>query len=440
MGASIFRYTGTTTTLVMYAGIVAVLATIWTYAQHIVNIPEEDDIYCSLQFLINFEDATSFQERLGVLFRSRSAHIIVFSNIANLLDRNLFGSVDFRHLMWVGFIFLPLLTVLLQMQLRGPHKGLHAVALALLCINSLSCVSATMAITSVEYYPVLALTAVALLLLSQPGYLRLACAALMISIATFSLGSGMLGFIAGAVVLAIRKDKQALLLWSIFCAVVVSIFFHLFESHKVTRLMSGFALHLNVLCIYYLTFLGSMTQVVPVYGKQLAPWLGFIFLLSCVFLIYKKYYLRNPFVAGMVVFILLTAATVTIGRSGKDATMGGALVARYAMHSCLLAALFYIAFVDLLAAHIQRTQAAVLCSSALLFSVLAMHAFLPEIQFRQQWRIKAAQRYVTQQDLGVLVLEKNIARADAILLEAAKRDIYNMASASGNETTGRIRP
>lgn len=403
------------------AGFAALLVVLFGYFQYSTNIPWYDDYQTSLKLVMNFDDASSWPERIRLLFKRHSTHIVLIPNLANIIDWKLFGVLNLRHLVLAASVFFCVAIVLLQLQIRAKHKSLHAMTVALLCINLLTYACTLWPITSMQNYSVMVLVAAALWLLSKPGNICLCIAAAMITLATFSSGHGMLGFIAGAVVLlATGRPYKWVLGWSAFGILVVLFFFHIFanKGFKVVRANP----ELTTLVIYYLTFIGSIIQIIP-YAARLAPVVGVLLLAICLWLLHKKYYQKNPSLFGWIVFMLITSGAVTLSRCGHP--FSPALDSRYAVNSCVLVALLYVALVELYDNYLKRSHAIIFCLMAIGFSAITSYSYLPVLAERQQRLMTGAQLYIDKADPSGLV-STDTEVAASILTEAARRNIYHI--------------
>jgi hypothetical protein len=422
--------------IVMCAGIIVLLMVLWSYVKYSINIPWQDDYHTSLELIFDFKDASSITERSALLLQRHSSHILLSSNLVNILDWKLFGTLNFRHMVFVGFVLLCITVVQLQLQIRGENRGIHAVTVALLCINILIYASILWPLAALQNYPVLALTAAALLLLSKPGTARVCIAALLMTLATFSSGNGMLGFISGAaVLLATRPTKKLLLGWSAFSIFVVIIFFQIFENSKGFKIVRPDQ-DMGTQIIYFLTFLGSIVQFFP-YSSRLAPLVGITLLAICILLLQQKYHHKNAVITGWILFMLLTAAAVTLGRCGNP--YSGPFESRYAINSCVLVALIYVALMELYGKYIKRCHATAFCFMALLFNALTLHSYLPILAEQHENMIAGAQRYVTQADPAALA-SMYPDRAAIVLTEAARRNVYHIDAGLGIEPPYKIPP
>lgn len=423
--------------LLLSASTATLLAVIASYLHYATNVPYQDDYQTSLEFLVNYDQASSVRERGELLLRRHSTHLTAVANLANIIDWKLFGAVNLRHLVMLAMGFLLAMTVLLQKYCQGQDKYLGAATVALLCINCLTYSAGLWPITSLQNYPVLFFVAAAMMLLAQPGYLRPGLALLLVTLATFASGNGMFGFVAGGVLLLFTRRYPLFAAWSLWGIATVIVFFYFFNTHDGYTLATGLKQGPVALIAYYLAFLGSVVQVLPFYGEQLAPLAGAMLLTACLWLLKKKYPQQNPVVAALILFMLLTAGVVTLARYGIN--YSGPLASRYAINSCVLLALLYIAYTELYGARLQRWHAIAICLIALLFNVLAMARSLPAMQERHQRLLNGARVYVQEGEV-VQLATKIPERARLALEEAARRNIYHMASGLGLEAPYKVPP
>ena len=87
--------------IIFGAALVACAIYLREIAQISYNFPNEDDFNAVLGFLNSFLIA-DYPRKIYLLFSQHVDHRLVLTHIFALLDYQLFGVVNFNHLIWIG--------------------------------------------------------------------------------------------------------------------------------------------------------------------------------------------------------------------------------------------------------------------------------------------------------------------------------------------------
>ena len=184
-----------------------------------------DEYHVALQWLDISNQIEGVKGKFLHLFSQANEHRQFTFTLAVLTDYTLFGSVNFKRLLWAGnlgmILLLYLVNLLNQADRRNPWIVLPVAFLLFAPQNEIT------------NWPLVAFVAIlqssliiaSLYLLSRSGWLNLAAAVTLAVIATFSFGNGMFTFAVGFLVLALKKPSPPIswLIWSVVMALAIRI-------------------------------------------------------------------------------------------------------------------------------------------------------------------------------------------------------------------------
>src|SRR3989304_39766 len=307
------------------------------------NIPYNDDYDVILGFLLQYLDAGGISERLSFIFAQHNEHRVAFVKALVLIQYYSSGLIDLRVVVFLGNLGLVgLLYVFYRLYGRDENRLLYLVPTTLLLFQFQYAETTLWPMAAVSNFYVLLFAFGALLLLRGQGLGRFFAAFLLAALASVTQGSGILAFIAGAFLLALKKDYRGLAVWSILSAAAFSLYFGLYvkppHHPSVTRALfeePGNTLH------YFITFIVSSF---PLSGP--AHLLAGIFFISLfLFLTWRGYFRRNAAVYCCHVFVFMIAAVTALTRSGFGIEQS--LISRYRIVSVLFPVFSYMAAAEL---------------------------------------------------------------------------------------------
>ena len=222
--------------------------------RYAVNVPNADDFDMFIGFLLKFGAPQSALERLTLLFQRHGEHYIVFNRLAVLLPYYLLGTVNFRWIILIGNLAVPLLGWLFYLTLpRGLRNPLRILPVALLLFAPHYPEASMWAAAAIEHLWVTPFMLAAFLLCDRgAGTRRIGGAVLCALCATFTQGNGVFTWAGLALISLRRGERRVATGW-------VAVFLGLLWLHAQSAQEhgnSGFPA-LSEYAAYVLSFLGS---------------------------------------------------------------------------------------------------------------------------------------------------------------------------------------
>ncbi len=314
--------------------------------KYLLNLPTGDDIFL-LDIFNQLKEADSFWDKIVVLFSQHNEHRIVITRLIALLQYWISGTVDLRAWIILGNISLVLTIGLFYKHIGNQKWWLVPIAFILLSPAS----NTLFAMQASNLLSVFFGLATIHFLLKKPSRPDTAYLFLFSGLSIFSNSGGIAILLIAAAVLFLQKRYRLLVLWTLWCAVVLIGYYWNYE--KVYRHPS-YELILQQIpqaVEFFLAFLGS----IGFRGYAAVP-AGFCFLILSLIATYRKYYLQNPFVFLCMVYILMIAGMCTLKR--YEYGIDNAIADRFRIYSMVLAASSLLVIRDLLSAHLPLQKSA----------------------------------------------------------------------------------
>ena len=395
-------------------------------------MPKWDD-HALRYFLIKFNGETTLSGKLYQLFRQHNEHRIVYDRFVALLDYELFGKLNHRHLMVVGNLSLVgLLAVFVAMlrrserRLADRHSGawsvLMAVPVAGLLFNLSQWENMFWGMAALQNFSVVLWVVAAFYFLSYTRHWQLAFGAVVL--ASLTSGNGLMVWPLGLLLLILQpprsrrqspyavrahRSRWALPGWAVGAAVVVGLYFTGFEPPGGTHAVRPGAL---ALLKGWLAVVGAAAEALPV-GPPLrnSVLLGSLMTLATLGIIgwgilqhgsaigraFRQ--LRNSprtpssgraalppmllFFGSSAAFVMGTAAVVAWARTGFGADL--LITSRYKIYSLTLLALLYVYAVGSLTGRAGRWAVLAGGVGSLLLAWLSYYSFLGETIWWRHW-------------------------------------------------------
>ena len=399
--------------------LIAILVFAQFIARRAIDVPFHDDILDVLGFLINFEDATSLAERIGLLLGRYNDHRTGAARILYLGMHHTLGEIDFRRLALIANISLPLLALLIARAARPGWRVLAFGLTTLLLCNPRGRDFLLWPMSELAFHGVILYALAALLALGIRGWTGVAFAALFSALATQSLASGQIAWLAVLVLLALQWRRSGsggirLLGWAGLSMLGIGLFHWGFENPnppaQVVDFLLGRPLHQ---LRYFLVLLGSALGFGSVYVASAA---GGALLVLLLLLAPSALREERDVLPVFGAFLVISVIAVALGRapySGLDY----ALDPRYGVFSMALLATVVLLLVERFDLH--RGLGAwtlLLLASAYCVSIHAFSVALADA---------ALQHRVATYNAGRFPLYGRAqARAAGIVEESVRRGIY----------------
>lgn len=302
------------------------------------NQPVGDDYDAILAFLNHYIIAQS-KEQLLLLAQQHNEHRILLTHFAMIADLNIFGHINFVHLIWFGNLGW-LMTILSFWHFSQKYtvsvSDFAPVAIGLLSFSHFEMM--TWAMTSIQQYWQVCFGILAI------GFMvnnRFKSSLLFYIAAVFTSGGGIILVpLINAYYLLEKKWSQ---FWIVFIATlgILYLYFSLlpYRAPPASRIWDALA-QPQLIIGYFLGFIGGL-------GNNLD--IGVITILTCgtvlciLFLFRCKYmYQDAPFLWWIIIYIALTAFLAALNRSFLGIASSGD--SRYSEYSLLFGACIYLVY------------------------------------------------------------------------------------------------
>ena len=313
---------------------------IFSLLKFTINIPYEDDYLAILKYLNDFNETTTIQEKINLIFSQHNEHRIAFNRIIELIQLKIFGEVNFLFLTLFGNLGWFLVIYLLWR--FSEKKGISLlefspVAVLLLSFSHNELMPWAMASIQQYYQILFSLLAIWFLVERKNGI-----ALLWLTTSMFTGSGGLVLIPVFALYHLSKRDFKNLIIFTIYTSILLSIFFIALEyKHPPHHPSILDALRKPLaLAQYFFVFLGSAFG-----SKNLALASGLSLFL--IFLInFRKAFVELPFLFWSVIFIFGTALITGLARSGFGIEQ--ALSSRYTHYSLMILALIYTQYIYIL--------------------------------------------------------------------------------------------
>lgn len=381
-----------------------------------VNIPITDDYFTILDFSNNYFSSDSVQEKLSlfVSFYDESRRITLRSLTIGM---HFFSEeVNIKWLILIANCCLPLMLFLFHRSVSA-EKNRWGILLiiALLLFQFASYDSVVFANDGIQYQ-FLILFMMGSLFMAQKKSLFSQIIALILGVfSVFSYGNGLLVFPLVMLFFIIEKRWKLLFLWLAASCVVSVLYLWGFPS-------SGAALHIFPLKDYFIyscCFLGSGFQFM--YQLYIPFFAGLLVWILFAFLTIKKYYKKNFFIYGLMLFVLISSLAAAQFRLSFG--LAESISNRYGLFSLLVFSASIIALFQVCSETKQKILLPVSLSMSVSYHLLSGIFFFPEVPVRKQKLEKFINEIKSNNPFTPVppVIPEG---ADQIVKESMKKDIY----------------
>ncbi|GAB3181823.1 hypothetical protein [Telluribacter humicola] len=336
---------------IFIAILVPIFIYFWVFDFYAINIPKWDD-HTLKEFLLNYTQATTWSERWAALAKQHNEHRILLTRLVALIDYQIFGALNYVHLMLVGNIMLLGVILLCWLILRANKKPFYTLLpIPFIWLTLASWENMYWGMASIQNFGVvvLVLWALYLSILPQFGYFILSL--FIVAIAVVTSGNGLLILPIGAVILFLAKKGSRFGIWLVMSGLYIYLYFSTYSTPD-----SNTTHRAGLLDLFkgYMAFLGSFAEAFPVQDHlQVCIIMGVVLFLVAVSIIstnlfrivlshyeYQAARTTDLFCLGTLLFILGTAAIVVYSRA--DLGVGPLITSRYKIYSFLLLIIGYL--------------------------------------------------------------------------------------------------
>lgn len=328
---------------------VLIYFTVWNF--YAINIPKFDD-HALKEFILLYSQATTWKEKIWLLFKQHNEHRISTTRLFAWLDYSLFGALNYRHLMTAGNLLLLAVIPLWYELLKKNKKPLFALLpIPFLWLTLAFWENMYWGMAAIQNFGVVTLTVWTLYLCINFKTIPYLISLVLAAITILTSGNGLLVLPLGALLLFLTGNRKRFALWIILSAIEIFCYFNWYtkpESNpeskaSIFQFIKG-----------YMAFLGSFAESFPVADHTRVCFLmGIVLFLVAVsivsttlFRIVRNKYsqkferITDLFCLGTILFILATALIVVYSRAGFG--FETLITSRYKIYSVLLLIVAYL--------------------------------------------------------------------------------------------------
>jgi hypothetical protein len=415
-----------------------------------VDVPWMDDIDAFLSFIIGYVDSPTSGQKLDWLLRPNNEHRMLTAKLITLAMYTLTGTVNFRWLVFISFVFLLGILYLFYRVFRSIQLPLLAfVPVLFLVLQPQHYLTTMWAITGLQHLVAVSLTFFALYGLASNTRNRFVGSLGIQAWASLSMSNGLFGWVAGIVVLFLQRQWIRLLIWLVVGTATIIFYFHDFPNGQGNESSVGFFLHYPyIVFLGFFTFLGGLFDFFPTVpivlrsvlptamgGVLVAVLIGLLWRMNKSILPWKPTVQpasmdeaarqkRRYFFTGCFVFLLINATIIAFLRPRFGYHV--MLVSNYMIYPALLVSLLYLTVLSEYAGRPAIkfwTVPVLLGSLGIWFFWYAVR--LPKIAYRREELLTSSfnQKH-NQTGLGASWGTAFATFSDRTMSEAVKRGVY----------------
>jgi hypothetical protein len=335
----------------------------WILGPLFFGAPYVDDVDSILNFMLEFREADSVWDKLGLLWKQHNEHRIFTTRLTVVLINLATGTVSFKVTSWVAllvFALIPLFVIWATWRFSDQRSlvtatlaGLVFAAFAFQPRGYEGFFWSTVSVAT-AYSLLTSCIAAGALFSGATGGILLAAAATWFSM--ISQGNGLVLLPVFFLMLTLRKEYRRAAIWGALGAVMLGAYFIGFEPPAGHPKVSDSLPHVARNFVYVLTFMGlPFSDGI----REAALFAGVAQLSVIVVLFMRRYERENPVIFSMIGVVVASMAVNALSRSefGLDYPLGQR---RYLLMASFLPAFLGAAVVDIL----MRSKARVLSVTA----------------------------------------------------------------------------
>jgi hypothetical protein len=319
--------------------IFSILLFFYYLSRYTFGVPELDDYFAVLGFINYFSENNHLTDQLKLLYGQIAEHRIVFQRLLNLTTLFLTGKIQMAWLVYLGNLtVIALLIVFFYSFQVKKAKIWYFAPVAFLLLQQQYNEITLSATASAQHTSVLFFTFLSFYYLSKTSPNALVRAMIAAFVATFTSANGIFAFFIGLICLLLQMRWKDCIAWVGFSTFVIFIYFFDYEHYGHLKISNLWTYPLQML-LYGLHFIGASFHISK-WGYGIALVFGCAILVWFIFLLLKKYYIKNITLTGIWLFLLLTTVLISLGRF----EIGFAY--RYNLYSAIFLIVSYLSFLE----------------------------------------------------------------------------------------------
>lgn len=307
------------------------------------NIPYWDG-YHTLDFIYNYNNASSFDQIRDLFFAQHNEHRIVTFRAIGLIAFKLLGTINILPLVYIGYLNLLAIVYLFYTQ-KSIESSPLIIPIALLVLLPHHLVI-NWGMTSFSFSFILLCATTCSLLLKNPSWTKVIISQILLLLSSFTMAHGLFVFFVGLISLLLSSNKKYLIVWLMGSTLVFIYYFlgYTKPSHNPISLKFLFSDIFFKIRFFFTTY-SSVFQIIYNTKSIILPVTGIFSLYAQIFCFWKMRK-SNPdlvkFLIPIWVFLIVTIASSVVSRSGWGIT--AAFEDRYVLNSAVLLVILLISY------------------------------------------------------------------------------------------------
>ncbi len=310
--------------------------------RHAINIPYADDIFDILQLLINVVKSTDFTHTFKLLFAQHNEHRTLSSRLVYYLLLIVAGEINFRTLIFLANLAIPLMLLLFWLSIRHHRYALLILLpVALVLFQPRFYELSFWSMAGFAYMFVYLYAFASLSCLREVGLIRFLAAVVFASLGTFTLASGQLIWLVGFAsllhqALVVRRISLAYPVCWMCCAALILLAWRIgYETQNTMDFIwNGLLEQPRHYAAYFLVLLGNALSESSV---ALAVSAGGVMLIIAGYTSVRSIPRNDISLELYAGYIVLSIVVTTLGRASAT-SLEFALMSHYSLPSVLLLA------------------------------------------------------------------------------------------------------
>jgi len=391
--------------LALIAIIIPIGVYYYVIIQKTANIPRWDDYHGILRFFIRFFDSSDIQKKVELFFSFHNEHRILPVRVFAFLSYYFLGEINFKWLAVIGNLgLLGILFIVFKCLEIKRQRLWYLIPVPLIIFQFQYWELSLWALASIQSIYTILFALASFYILTKDGQKNFIWAIIFAFLSAFSSGNGLFTFIAAYPILLSKPDwKLPTIKWSAVTLFAVVLYFGT-GSHELNQEIHGSGsvgfvegrlipvLNQPLLVLqYFLSFISnSFARDLRPPQAQLVG--AFLVLLAINLFFFKRTYQQNSLLLAFIFFVLGSALMVAFIR-GPELGIEQSLRSRYKIHSLLLLAGLYIAYVNFWPQKIKNYYVFVLIVLSLWFYQMNFDRFYLRLYDHHDYLVKGLIRH-----------------------------------------------
>jgi len=392
--------------LALIAIIIPIGVYYYVIIQKTANIPRWDDYHGILRFFIRFFDSSGIQKKVELFFSFHNEHRILPVRIFSFLSFYLLGEINFKWLAIIGNLGLVGIVYIFFKSLKITKQELwYFIPVPFILFQFQYWELSLWALASIQSIYSILFALASFYILTKEGQKSFIWAIVFAFLSAFSSGNGLFTFIAAYPILLSKPDwKLPTIKWSAVTLFAMVLYFGT-GSHELNQEIHGAvelggfvegriipALNQPLLVLqYFLSFISN--AFARDVTNQQAQFVGLLVIILAIYLFFfPRNYRRNAAILALLFFILGSSLMVAVIR-GPELGIDQALESRYKIHSLLLLAGLYVAYLNYIPEKVKNYYAITILCLSLWFYQLNFDRFYQQLYDHRDYLVKGLIRH-----------------------------------------------